>query len=82
MTEEEIKKSDWLVLNGRHIRRFYAATPDGEVCIDNQRQGVSLVLRAENLGDHIEIWVAVLANGKEDARYAIRMINTIIWLKE
>lgn len=82
MNDTEIKNSDWLSLNGKQILRFYAATPEGEVCVDSKRQGASLLLRSECLGDHTEIWVAVLINGKENARYNIRMINSIVWAKE
>jgi hypothetical protein len=78
----EIKNSDWLAINGKQILRFYATTPEGEVCIDSSKIRSSLILRSENLGDRIEIWVSVLINGEENARYNIRMIDTIIWAKE
>ena len=78
MDSNDIKNGDWLALNGKPILRFYATTPDGEACIDSIKSKVSIFLRSEYLGDHAEIWVSVIKNNEESARYNIRMINTIV----
>jgi hypothetical protein len=76
MNDTEIKNSDWHSLNGKQILRFYGVTPEVKISVGSKREGASPLLRFECLGNHTEIWVAVLINGKENARYNIRMINS------
>jgi hypothetical protein len=80
---DELRNGDWQGLDGKPISIFYFATRDEGVCpYIEAKDGTTLRLRAEYMGDRTETWIVAEHNGVETARHNCRHVESIVWLND